>query len=85
MEPPTPMKLYHGDAGDEQLGMDPERIEIVGDAFWGDLLVALMVDVMGKIQRARSLGDRGRLVVGGVADAAAEPGGPVARDLLMID
>jgi hypothetical protein len=36
-----------------------------------------MVDVVGKEQR-RPLGDRRRLVVGGVADAAAEAGSLVA-------
>src|SRR5712671_7208654 len=49
------------DAGKEQLGMDPECVEIVGDALGGDLLVALMVDIMREEQRARPLGDRRRL------------------------
>ena len=57
---------------------DPERIEVERRPFRGDLLEALVVDVVGKEQRARPLGDRRRLVVGGVADAAAEAGGLVA-------
>jgi hypothetical protein len=67
-----------GDAGNEQLGMEPERIKVVGDALRGDLLEALMVDVVLKVQRARPLRDRRRLVERGVADAAAETGGLVA-------
>jgi hypothetical protein len=54
--------------------MDPERIEVVCcGPLRGDLLLeALMVDVVGKVQRARSIGDRRRLVERGVADGAAE-------------
>src|SRR5262249_26631002 len=58
--------------------MDPECVEVERRAFRRDLLEALVVDVVGEEQRARPLGDRRRLVVGGVADAAAEPGGLVA-------
>src|SRR5260221_12926895 len=58
--------------------MDPEHIEVERRPFRGDLLEALVVDVMGKEQRACPLGDRRRLVVGGVADAAAEASGLVA-------
>jgi hypothetical protein len=58
--------------------MDPERIEVERRPFRGDLLEGLVVDVVGKEQRARPLGDRRRLVVGGVSDAAAKPRGLVA-------
>jgi len=70
--PPAPTKSYHCEVA------DPERIEVERRPFRGDLLEALVVDVVGKEQRARPLGDRRRLVVGGVADAAAEAGGLVA-------
>jgi hypothetical protein len=38
------------------------------------LLEALVIDVVGKEQPRRPLGDRRRLVVGGVGDAAPEAG-----------
>ena len=61
-----------GGAGLEQLGMDPERIEVERRLFRGDLLEALVVDVVGKEQRARPLGDRRRLEV--VSEDAARRG-----------
>ena len=34
-------------SAEEQLGMDPERIEVIGDAFRRCLLEALMIGVVG--------------------------------------
>jgi hypothetical protein len=69
-----------GRVGD-QLGMNPERIEVeCCRALWDNLLLeTLMVDVVGKVQCARSIGDRRRLVERGVADGAAE-----ARRLIAV-
>jgi hypothetical protein len=53
--------------------MNPERVEVeCCRALRGNLLLeALMVDVVGKVECARSIGDRRRLVERGVADGAA--------------
>jgi hypothetical protein len=66
----------------EQLGMDAEGIELERVALRRLLHEALVVDIVGEEQRARALGDRDRLVVGGVADAAAEAGGVIRNSRL---
>jgi len=48
--------------------MDAESVEVGGGALRGLLLEALVVDVVGEEQRRRALGDRTRLVVGGIAE-----------------
>ncbi len=58
--------------------MHPEGAEVERDALGRGLLEALVAEIVAEEQRGRSLGDRTRLVVGGVADDAAKPGGLVA-------
>lgn len=61
-----------GAAGRDVLHVRAERVEIPGGALRGYLLVALVVDVVVKRERAGALGDARRLVVGGVGDGAAQ-------------
>ena len=56
----------------------PEDVEVEPAAARRAPPHALVVHVVGEVLRARALGDRGRLVVGGVGDAAPEPRGLVA-------
>jgi hypothetical protein len=66
-------------AGAGKFGQHAECGNIERRAFWCHLLEALVVGVVAEADGARAQRDAGRLVVGGVADAAAQPRGPWTR------